>query len=143
MPGFNRVAKIVAKPIPRVLSPQAHAAVDCMRIALFVASAGWFWRRRKRAAIAALVCASAEGALALLTNYQTGSGKIFSFNTHREIDLGLASMAAAMPAFLGFENDAAKNLFLAQGALSTAVLEVTRFTETGRTGKKSPRYLAA
>ena len=142
MPVFNRVAKMVAKPLPRVLSPKAHAVVDYVRIGMYLAGAGWYWKRSKRAATAALLCATAETALDLLTDYDGRSGKLFSFNVHREIDLGLATMAAMMPEFLAFEDHAAKNMFLAQGALSTAALELTRIPG-GRDRNRSLRRRVA
>jgi hypothetical protein len=136
MATFNRVAKIVALPIPRVLSPRVHAGVDYVRIGIFVAGAGRYWRRNKRVAIAALVCAGAETALDLLTDYDGRSGKPLNFHTHRELEIGLASMAAAMPALMGFEKEPARNLFLAQGVASTVVLEITRFPKQPETQKR-------
>jgi hypothetical protein len=92
-------------------------------------SAAWFWPRNKRAALAALICGGAELALGLLTNYPGGVKKAISFHTHGRIDLGLAAMAATMPEFLAFKDDNERKLFLAQGAIITAVRELTKFPE--------------
>src|SRR5437660_1888113 len=119
MPILNSLAKVVAKPIPRMISPKAHAIVDYITVGSFLMSAGWFWSRNKRAALAALICGGAELAINLLTDYPGGVKKVISFRTHCEIDLGLAAMAATMPEFLAFNDDDEKKFFLAQGALIT------------------------
>jgi hypothetical protein len=65
-----------------------------------------------------------------LTDYPGGVKKVISFRTHSEIDLGLAAMMASMPEFLAFNNDHGSKLFLAQGALITAVNELTKLPDT-------------
>ena len=59
MPILNSLAKVVAKPLPRMVSPEAHAVVDYITIGSFLMSAGYFWQRNKRAALAALICGGA------------------------------------------------------------------------------------
>ena len=132
MPILNTVAKIIAKPVPRVVSPKGHAILDYVMVGSFLVSAGWLWRRSKRAALAALICSGAELAVNLLTDYPGGVKKVISFRTHAEIDLGLAAMTAMMPEFLAFKDDDEKKFFLAQGALITAVTEITQFPEKSR-----------
>src|SRR5947209_20375062 len=106
MPIFNSLAKVAVKPLPRILSPKAHAIVDYIVAGAFILSAGAFWRRSKRAAIASLLCAGTELAVSLLTDYPGGIHKVLSFQTHGEIDLGLAAMTATMPDSLAFGDDA-------------------------------------
>jgi hypothetical protein len=144
MPALNRLAKIMTKPLPRMVSPAAHAVVDYVSVGSFLMSAGFFWRRNKRAALAALICGGANLALNLLTNYPGGVKKVISFRTHREIDLGLAAMIATMPEFLAFREDSEKRFFLAQGVLITAATELTQFPEkVRRTEKRTTRLSAA
>jgi hypothetical protein len=129
MPILNTATKVLVKPVPKFLSPKAHAVIDYMTVGSFLMSAAWLWPRNKRAALAALICGGAGLALGLLTNYPGGVKKAISFHTHGEIDLGLAAMAASMPEFLAFKDDNEKKLFLAQGAIITAVRELTEFPE--------------
>jgi hypothetical protein len=129
MPILNTATKVLVKPVPKFLSAKAHAVVVYMTVGSFLMSAAWLWPRNKRAALAALICGGAELALALLTNYPGGVKKAISFHTHGEIDLGLAAMVATMPEFLAFKDDNEKKLFLAQGAIITAVRELTEFPE--------------
>src|ERR1700688_1867328 len=92
MPVLNSLARMVAKPIPRMITPKAHAMIDYASVGLFLGTAAWFWRRNRRAAVASLVCGGAELAIMLLTNYPGGVTKLISFSTHREMDYGLAAV---------------------------------------------------
>ena len=126
MPVFNSLAKAVAKPIPRVVTPRIHSVIDYVSAGVFLGSAAWFWGRNKRAATAALISGGAELALVLLTDYAGGGKKSISFRTHRELDYGLAAMVATMPEALDFKDDDEKNFFRLQGALITLLGEVTQ-----------------
>jgi hypothetical protein len=144
MPILNGLAKVVAKPLPRMISPKAHAAVDYVIVGAFLMGAGFFWQRSKRAALGALICAGAELAVSLLTDYPGGIKKVINFCTHGEIDLGLAAMTATMPEFLAFKDDSERKFFLAQGVLITAASELTQFPKrTHHTDKGIRRAKAA
>ena len=143
MPILNSVAKVAMKPVPRMLSPQAHSIADYVMVGSYLASAAWFWRRSKRAAVASLICGAAQLAVGLLTDYPGGISRIISFRTHRDIDLGLAAMAATMPEFLAFKDEPEKKFFLAQGALLSGIAEVTQFPERPQRAEKGTRRLKA
>jgi hypothetical protein len=125
MPLLNSAARMVAKPVPRIVSPEAHAIIDYMTVGSFFMSALWFWRRSKRAAIAALISGGAELAVSLLTDYPGGVMKIIAFRKHRDIDFGLGAMTATLPEFLAFQDEPEKKFFLVQGAIITIVSELT------------------
>jgi hypothetical protein len=125
MPILNGVAKLAAKPFPRTISPHTHAILDYITVGSFLMSAAWFWGRSKRASIAALIAGGAELCVNLLTNYPGGVSNVISFRIHREIDFGLAAMTATLPEFLAFKDDPERKFFLAEGALITAVTELT------------------
>lgn len=126
MPALNSLAKMVAKPIPRMVTPKAHAVIDYASVGLFLGSAARFWRRNRRAAAASLICGGAELALMLLTDYPGGVRKFLSFRTHRELDYGLAAMVATMPESLAFKGDNETKFFRVQGALITLLGELTQ-----------------
>jgi hypothetical protein len=125
MPLLNSAARMVAKPVPRIVSPEAHAIIDYMTVGTFFLSALWFWRKSKRAAVASLISGGAELAVSLLTNYPGGAMKIIPFRKHRDIDFGLGAMTATLPEFLAFQDEPEKKFFLAQGAMITIVSELT------------------
>jgi len=129
MPILNNVVKVAAKPLPKLISPKTHAVLDYMTVGAFLASAGWFWSRSKRASLAALICGGAQLAVSLLTDYPGGVRRIISFPIHRDIDFGLAAMTATMPEFLAFNEEGEKKFFQAQGAIISAATQLTRFPE--------------
>ena len=129
MPILNSAVQIAAKPFPRAISPKTHAIIDYITVGSFFMTAAWFWGRSKRAAIAALISGGAELAISLLTNYPGGVKEVINFRTHREIDFGLGAMTATMPEFLAFKDENERKFFLAQGAMITAVSELTRFPD--------------
>ena len=136
MPLLNSAVQIAAKPFPRAISPKAHAIIDYITVGSFFMTAAWFWGRSKRAAIAALISGGAELVVNLLTDYPGGVKKVIHFRTHRNIDLGLAAMTATMPEFFAFRDEREKKFFVAQGAMITAVSEMTRVPKkSGRAEK--------
>jgi hypothetical protein len=76
--------------------------------------------------LASLLCGGAELGLMLLTDYPGGTKKILSFETHRELDYGLAAMAATIPATMAFKDTGERKFFRAQGALLTLLGELTQ-----------------
>ena len=129
MPFLHSVIKIAAKPIPAVISPRAHAVLDYITVGAFLAGATWFWRRNKRAAIAAGLCGGAKLAVSAMTAYPGGIRRSIRFPHRREIDLGLAAMIATMPEFLGFKDEPQRKFFQVQGALGVALTELTDFPD--------------
>jgi hypothetical protein len=126
MPVLNKFAKVVARPIPRMVTPKGHAVIDYASVGLFLGSTARFWRRNRRAAVASLICGGAELAIMLLTDYPGGVKKFISFETHREMDYGLAAMVATMPESLAFEGAHERKFFRVQGALITLLGELTQ-----------------
>lgn len=126
MPVFNSLAKLVAKPIPRVVTPRMHRVFDCISVGVFLGSAAWFWGRNRRAALGSLICGATELTVMLLTDYPGGVKKVISFRTHREMDYALAAMAATMPESLAFKGKNEAKLFRLQGALITLLGEITQ-----------------
>ncbi len=139
MPVLNSLVKVAAKPLPRVISPHAHGILDYVIAGSFFATAALFWRRNKRAALAALLCGSARLAVGLLTDHPGGVRKVIRFHTRRELDLGLAAMTATMPEVFAFQNEPQKNFFIAQGVITTAANELTQFPQRHRLEKERSR----
>jgi hypothetical protein len=142
MPIANSLAKIAVAPLPRVISPKAHAVVDYITIGCFLVGAGWFWSRNKRAAVASLVCGGAELAVALLTDYPGGVKKVISYRTHGDIDMGLGAMTATMPEFLAFDDEAERKFFLVQGVVMTVAGKLSKYPAREEAGK-GRRFRAA
>jgi Na+/proline symporter len=140
MPILNSAVQLATRPFPRAISPKTHAIIDYATAASFFVTAGLFWRRNKRAALGALIAGGAQVAVNLLTNYPGGLKKVINFQTHREIDLGLGAMTATLPEFLAFKEEGERKFFLAEGAVITAISQLSRFPEKTRRAER--RYAA-
>jgi hypothetical protein len=127
MAMFNNVLKMAIKPMPDVISPKGHALIDYMIAGAFFATAGMFWRRNKRAALASVLCGGAQLGVSMLTDYPGGVQRAIRFSRRRRLDLGLAAMTAAMPKFLNFEDEPQRRFFTTQGVLITVASELTQF----------------
>ena len=130
MAMFNNVVKMAVKPLPDVITPHSHAVIDYVIVGVFFATAGLFWRRNKRAAVASLLCGSAQLGVSMLTDYPGGVRRAIRFSTRRKLDLGLAAMTTAMPEFLNFKDEPQQKFFTTQGVLITVATELTRFPKT-------------
>jgi hypothetical protein len=127
MAMFNNVLKMAIKPMPDVISPKGHALIDYMIAGAFFATAGMFWRRNKRAALASVLCGGAQLGVSMLTDYPGGVQRAIRFSRRRRLDLGLAATTAAMPKFLNFEDEPQRRFFTTQGVLITVASELTQF----------------
>lgn len=129
MPILHSSVKTATRHMPKVISPKAHAILDYITSAAFLAGGGLLLARRRnhRAAIAALACGVAEMVTSLLTDYPGGITDLISFPTHGKIDMGLAAMTAALPEFMDFEDEPEKRFFQAQAVLITANTGLTDF----------------
>jgi len=140
MAMLNNIVKMALKPLPKVISPRSHAVLDYMVVGAFLATAGMFWRRNKRAAVSSLLCGGAQLGVTMLTDYPGGIRPSIRFSTRRKLDLGLAAMTAAMPEFLNFEGEPERKFFTAQGMGLMVANQLTQFS-----GEEEPkeRQLAA
>src|SRR5438445_12120184 len=107
MPILNNVAKAVAKPLPRIISPKAHAVVDYMTVGSFFMAGAMFWSRSKRAALSALFCGGAELAVSLLSDYPGGGKTAISIRTPGKNYIGFPALAATMPETIAFADEPA------------------------------------
>jgi hypothetical protein len=143
MSMVNKVAKLAMKPLPRSVSPKGHSIVNYIVAGSFFAGAGLFWRRNKRAAVASLICGMAELAVTVLTDTPAGLNRVINFRTRRDIDAGLAAMFATMPQFLAFNDEKEKGFFVLQGAVVTALCELTQFPEHQQLPEKNVAHIQA
>jgi hypothetical protein len=97
----------------------------------FLLGAAFFWRRNRRAALAAALCGGAGFGVAALTDYSGWQGKPIDWRTHRKIDLGLAAMAGTIPGLMAFGRSPERSLFTAGAIAITALTNLTGFPGRG------------
>lgn len=139
---LNRIARAATRPVPRFISPRAHATLDYLMVGSFLAASLWFRPRSPRASLAALACGGAQLALNLLTDYGGTSGKPVHFSTHRRMDTALAAITATMPETISLQGDDARAFFRAEGVMFTVLGELTR-SRTGNARSMKRPFRAA
>jgi len=129
MPIVQKGVAAMSNHMPKVISPKGHAIADYITLAGLVGMAAIFWKKNKRAGIAALTCAAAEATNTMLTNFPGGVAKMISFRTHGKIDMGLAATCSAMPNFMGFDDEPEAKFFRVMGINITVIGALTDFSE--------------
>jgi hypothetical protein len=124
---LQKSIRVLGKAMPKVASPKTHAVLDYATAVIFLAGAVFFWRRNRRAAVASLICGAAGAGVAALTDYPGGIKRAISFPLHQKLDLGLSSMAATMPGFLGFDDEKEKSFFRLQSVVIAGAAAITEF----------------
>ena len=136
MPTLNTIAKTITRPLPKFVSPRAHAVLDCVMMGSLFTRGACLWRRNRRAALASFVCGGTQLLVDLLSDYPGGVKKIIDFPVHGDLDLGLAGMIALMPEFMAFEDETEKGFFMLQGAALAAVTNLTDFGDRSARSRK-------
>lgn len=139
---LNNVVRMAARRMPNVISPSGHAVIDYMIAGAFLATAGLFWKRNRRAAVSSLLCGGAHLGVTLLTDYPGGVRPAIPFSTRRKLDLGLAAMTAAMPRFLNFEHEPERKFFTAQSTVMTVTNGLTLFPQADEIENEDRRRVA-
>src|SRR5947209_6520279 len=97
MPLTDMATRAVADKLPKVIKPKTHAVLDYVVAGGMITLGAFFWKRNKRAAIAAFTCGGATIATSLLTDYPGGVKPVLSFEMHGRIDAGMAGFTATAP----------------------------------------------
>jgi len=132
MPIMQKGVAVMSDRMPKVISPKAHAIADYITLGGLTLMAALFWKKNKRAAIAALTCAGAEATNTLLTDFPGGLAKVISFHNHGRIDMGLAATCSALPNFMGFDEEPAAKYFRVMGLNITTIAALTDFSQPQR-----------
>lgn len=125
MPLLN-AANMVAKRLPKVISPRAHAIADYLVAGSFFVFGAMVWGRNKRAAIAAFGSGALATANSMMTDYPGGMWKVFDFDTHCKNDMALAGLTAMKPTLLFFRDEPEAWFFRGQAMLETAIVGMTQ-----------------
>ena len=127
MPVVQAATKVIAKRLPKVVNPRAHAVLDYVTAGAFLALGVMCWSRNKRASVGAFLCGAATAANAMLTDYPGGVTKVISYPTHGQIDAGLAGLAATMPNIFAFQEEDEAKYFRGLALAETIITGLTDF----------------
>ena len=126
----------------KVLSPRVHGYLDYAVVALFLLAPTLFEFRGLPATLC-YILALAHAGLTLLTAFPLGIAKIIPFPVHGAIEAVVAVLSLASPWVFGFPAiEAARNFFLAAGALVGVVWNVTDYKAASATVDHRAPYVA-
>jgi hypothetical protein len=125
---------------PRVISAQTHGVIDYIHAGTNLLMGALFARRNKRAGWAAAALGAAVLGNALMTDYEYGVFRVWSFKTHGILDYGVAAASALMPAMLRIDETAQKAYFYGQGGSETMIAGMTDYDDYS--GAKYHRHSA-
>lgn len=131
-------ARMAARRMPKVISPQLHAVLDYAFAGSFFLIAAGQWKRNRRAAMASLIYGSATAINALVTDYPGGVSRLMSYRTHGRFDAGLAVVTASTPQVLGFPNAREARLFSAFALAETLVTGMTDYNVYSEAEEQHP-----
>src|SRR4051794_30047041 len=116
--------------MPRVISSKTHSIIDYVHVATNFLAAALFRRRGNRAASnAALVLGAAVLGNAMMTDYELGVFRLYSFKVHGMLDYGVAAASAAMPVLLGIHDTPEAAFFYTQGAGESAIAGISDYSD--------------
>lgn len=124
---------VATRRLPKLFNADAHHAADYLLVGSFAAAGAWFFRRNRRAALAAWISGASLLGLTLLTSYPGKNRRYLAFPLHGKIETGVAAMVAAMPEFLRLEDDKERHYFTVKAGLLTVISNLTAFT--GHSGR--------
>lgn len=113
--------------LPKVINPTQHAIIDYALAATFFTAGAVLFKRHRRAGISAFLCGGAATVNSIITDYPGGLFQLINFETHGQVDAGLAGMTAAMPRLMGFGSDRESWFFDVQATIETAATALTDF----------------
>lgn len=132
--------------VPKLISPKQHKVLDWIVTGYFMTLGGlsmaFGGRKGKRAGIATMINGGMVLGATLLTDYKGDGSKPLSFYTHRKMDIGQMSLAAAAPQLFGFSDQAKSWFFRAQALNEAVVIAMTDWDAAARPSERS-RDLAA
>jgi hypothetical protein len=129
MSVLTSTADVATRRLPKLLTAEAHHAADYLLVGSFAAAGAWFFRRNRRAALAAWISGASLLGLTVLTSYPGKNRRYLAFPLHGKIETGMAAMVAAMPEFLRLEDDKERHYFTIKAGLLTVISNLTAFSE--------------
>lgn len=122
--------------LPKVISAKKHAVIDYVHVATNIAAGVMFHRKgNARAAWAAYALGGSVLANALMTDYELGVFRLYSFKVHGALDYGVAAASAALPSILGITDTPDAWYFWGQAAGETGIAGISDYADNSGSKK--------
>jgi hypothetical protein len=124
---------------PPVISSKTHGIIDYIHAGTNLAAAALFYKRGDRTAGHVATALGASVLMnALMTDYEYGVFRRWSFKTHGILDYAVAAASAAVPVILDLEEAGDAAYFYAQGGGETMIAGISDYNDTSGS-KRSDR----
>src|SRR5438105_4585997 len=124
--------------VPPVISSKTHAIIDYIHAATNFAAALMFYKRGdSRAGHAATALGASVLTNALMTDYEYGVFRVWSFKTHGILDYGVAAASAAFPKLLDIDDVPDAAYFYAQGGGESVIAGVSDYNDDSGAKRRS------
>jgi hypothetical protein len=116
--------------VPGVISQKTHSIIDYIHAGTNFMSAAIFYKRgNSRAGNAAAALGAGVLMNALMTDYEYGVFRKWSFKTHGILDYGVAATSAALPKLLDIQDTPAAKYFYGQGGGETVIAGMSNYDD--------------
>ena len=115
--------------MPRLVSAKTHAVIDYLHVATNFVAAAMFFRKNKPAGIGAAILGASVLANALMTDYELGVFRLYSFKVHGMLDYGVAATSALIPTLFGITDTPEAKFFHIQGGAETLAAGVSNYDD--------------
>ena len=127
MPILQSGARFAVRRMPKVITPRVHAVLDYAVAGTFLLMGAMMWKRHKRAALASFTCGAATAINSMVTDYPGGVVPAIDYDTHGQLDAGIAALTAAAPRFLGFSDEDEARFFSGCALAETVITGLTDY----------------
>jgi hypothetical protein len=127
--------------LPRVISSKTHAVIDYIHAGTNFIAGALFRKDNRRASNAAFALGAGVLANALMTDYEFGVFRLYSFKVHGIIDYGVAATSAALPALLGIQDTGEADYFYAQGGGETVIAGISDYDDNSGATREHRQFL--
>lgn len=134
---------VVDNGFPKLISQKTHSIIDYLHAGTNFLAGALFWRRGNRAAANAAFFLGSNVLLnTLMTDYEYGVFRVWSFKVHGVLDYAVAATSAGIPAMLDLDEDSAEaRYFYGQGAGETLIAGVSDYDDNSGARRTNPsRY---
>jgi hypothetical protein len=134
---------VVDNGFPKLISQKTHSIIDYIHAGTNFVVGALFWRRGNRAAANAAFFLGGNVLLnTLMTDYEYGVFRVWSFKVHGVLDYAVAATSSALPPLLAFDEDSAEaRYFYGQGAGETLIAGLSDYDDnSGARRIQSSRY---
>lgn len=115
---------------PRVISSKTHSVIDYIHAGANFAAALMFYKKGKRRAGHAATALGASMLMnALMTDYEYGVFRLWSFKKHGILDYSVAATSASLPKLLHLKKPEDAAFFYAQGSGETAIAGISDYDD--------------